>query len=244
MFVALDTSTLTLALALVERGAERTIAVEEEAIGPPLKQSDMLPGALMRLLERHAVALQSLEGIAVGLGPGSFTGLRIGLATAKALAYAAGLKIAGASSLAAIALAGPEGVPLLPCAVARQGELYVGSYQRTGESLVQVVPEEALSPEQLTRVLQTREGAIALGPAIGAYRAELQSRGVSAERLLEEPRFPSALAIAKLTSFPQKQDLQAIFALEPHYVRSSEAERNPAFPPLPGPPPSARILDH
>src|SRR5262249_57625490 len=128
MFVALDTSTLTLSLALVERDGRRTVAVEEEALGPPRKQSDMLPAAIIELLKRHRVALDALEGIAVGLGPGSFTGLRIGLATAKALAYAKGLRVAGASSLAAVALAGPEGGPLFPCPLPRQRELSSASY--------------------------------------------------------------------------------------------------------------------
>jgi len=243
MFVALDTSTLTLSLALVEREGRRTVAVEEEALGPPRKQSDMLPAAIIELLKRHRVALDALEGIAVGLGPGSFTGLRIGLATAKALAYAKGIRVAGASSLAAVALAGPEGVPLFPCAVARQGELYVGFYRRAGDVLEQTAPEEAITPEQLARLLEERQDAIALGPAIQSYRAELGSRGVPAGRLMDEPHHPSALAIAKLTTFPSERTLAAIFALEPHYVRASEAERNPAFPPQPGPPPSARILE-
>ena len=243
MFVALDTSTLTLSLALVERAGQRTVALEEEALGPPRKQSDMLPGAIIELLGRHRVALGALEGIAVGLGPGSFTGLRIGLATAKALAYAAELKVAGASSLAAIALAGPEGVPLFPCAVARQGELYVGSYRRAGDTVEQTAAEEAMSPEQLARLLEARQNTIALGPAIQSFGAGLRSLGVPADRLMGEPHYPSALAIAKLTTFPPERALAAIFALEPHYVRSSEAERNPAFPPQPGPPPSARILE-
>jgi len=243
MFVALDTSTLTLSRALVERAGRRTVAGEAEARGPPRTQSDLLPAAIIELLKRHRVALDALEGIAVGLGPGSFTGLRIGLATAKALAYAKGIRVAGASSLAAVALAGPEGVPLFPCAVARQGELYVGFYRRAGDVLEQTAPEEAITPEQLARLLEERQDAIALGPAIQSYRAELGSRGVPAGRLMDEPHHPSALAIAKLTTFPSERTLAAIFALEPHYVRASEAERNPAFPPQPGPPPSARILE-
>src|SRR5262249_41272973 len=229
MFVALDTSTLTLSLALVERAGHRTVALEEEALGPPRKQSDMLPGAIIELLGRHRVALGALEGIAVGLGPGSFTGLRIGLATAKALAYAAELKVAGASSLAAVALAGPEGVPLFPCAVARQGELYVGSYRRAGDTVEQTAAEEAMTPEQLARLLAAHHAAIALGPAIQSFGAELRSLGVPDGRLMDDPHHPSALAIAKLISFPPERTLAAIFALEPHYVRSSEAERNPAF---------------
>jgi tRNA threonylcarbamoyladenosine biosynthesis protein TsaB len=243
VFVALDTSTLTLSLALIERADGRTVAREQLALGPPRKQSEMLPSAVKELLERHGLALKSLEGIAVGLGPGSFTGLRIGLATAKALAYAANLKIAGASSLAAIALEGPEGALLLPCSVVRQGELYVGFYGRRGEALEQTEPEKAMTPAQLAGILEAREDRIALGPAIASYRAELESLGAPAARLLSDPQYPSALAIARLTVFPAAQDLKELFALEPHYIRSSEAERNPAFPPLPGPPPSARILD-
>jgi len=243
VLIALDTSTLTLSLALVERADGRLVAVEQQALGPPRKQSEMLPAAIVELLQRHGQALNSLEGIAVGLGPGSFTGLRIGLATAKALAYAANLKIAGASSLAAIAMEGPEGALLLPCNVVRQGELYVGSYRRRKDALEQTEPDRTMTPAQLAALLAPSADRIALGPAIRSYQAELESLGAPARQLRVEPEYPSALAIAKLTVFPAAQDLKELFALEPHYIRSSEAERNPAFPPLPGPPPSARILD-
>jgi len=243
MFVALDTSTLTLSLALVKREGAGAVALEQLAMGPPRKQSEMLPGVVMDLLARHDIALKALEGFAVGLGPGSFTGLRIGVATAKALAYAAQLKIAGVSSLASVALDGPEGVMLLPTAVARQSELYVGFYRRQGDTVEQIEPEQAMTPAQLAEILKERADAVALGPGIIPYQAELQSLGAPGKRLLTEPAHPSALAIAKLAVFPVAQDLAALFALEPHYVRSSEAERNPAFPPLPGAAPAARILD-
>jgi tRNA threonylcarbamoyladenosine biosynthesis protein TsaB len=243
VLIALDTSTLTLSLALVERADGRLVAVEQQALGPPRKQSEMLPAAVLDLLQRHGLMLKSLEGIAVGLGPGSFTGLRIGLATAKALAYAANLKIAGASSLAAIAMEGPEGALLLPCSVVRRGELYVGFYRRGKDALEQTEPERTMTPAELAGLLSASGDRIALGPAIRSYQAELESLGAPATQLRLEPEHPSALAIAKLTVFPAAQDLKELFALEPHYIRSSEAERNPAFPPLPGPPPSARILD-
>jgi tRNA threonylcarbamoyladenosine biosynthesis protein TsaB len=242
VFIALDSSTLTLSLALVDRTPAGTSIREEVSYGPPQKQSEMLPGRIAELLDRHGLTLPAVEGIAVGLGPGSFTGLRIGLSTAKALAYAAGIKIAGVSSLAAMAGEGPEGQLLLPTAVARQRELYLGFYRRTREHLESVRAEQAMTPDQLAALLAESQDALAFGPGIEANAQELASLGASTDRLRAGPSHPSAAWIAKLASFPTVQDLNALFSLEPHYIRPSEAERNPAFPPLPGPPPTPRIL--
>lgn len=244
MLLALDTSTLTLSLALVTRGAGgRLEAVEERSYGPPRKQSELLPEAVGALLSRHGVALEQLEGICLGLGPGSFTGLRVGLATAKALAYAGGLRLAGASSLAAVAIEGPEDALLVPCAVARQDELYIGLYRRRGDEVERVEPEQAVTPAALAALLASRPGAMALGPALREYRPKLEALGAPPERLLDAPAWPSALAIARLARLPESFDLQALFALEPSYIRASEAERNPRFPPLPGPPPTSRFRE-
>jgi len=243
MFLALDSSTLTLSLALVEGRGPGVRLVEGVDHGPPRKVSQMLPGAVTELLERHRVRLESLEGIAVGLGPGSFTGLRVGLATAKGLAYAAGIPLCGVGSLAAAALEGPEGVPLLPCAVARKGELYVGRFARRGLELDRVAPEEAIPPAELASWMQKEPASVALGPAIAEYRGELLALGVAPGRLLGAAPWPPALDVARLAALPEKLDLQALFALEPYYVRPSEAERNPKFPPLPGPAPVARIKE-
>jgi tRNA threonylcarbamoyladenosine biosynthesis protein TsaB len=244
MLLALDTSTLTLSLALVERtegGGVR--ALEHHVVGPPHKQSEVLPGVIGELLARHGVKLGELEGLVVGLGPGSFTGLRIGLSAAKALAYAAGLKLVGASSLAALALEGPEDVPLYCLAVARKDDLYLGVYRRRGSEVEALAPEDAFAPEEIARRLLAEPQALALGPALADYRAALEAHGVPASRLLPGPLFPSAVALAQLARIPETQAMEAVFALEPHYVRTSGAERNPAFPPLPGPEPTSRLKE-
>ncbi|WP_338867395.1 tRNA (adenosine(37)-N6)-threonylcarbamoyltransferase complex dimerization subunit type 1 TsaB [Myxococcus stipitatus] len=243
MFLALDTSTLTMSLALVERGPDGVRAVEHLVVRPPVKQSEALPGVVGELLARHGTRLADLEGLVVGLGPGSFTGLRIGLATVKSLAYAASLKVAGASSLAALALEGPEDVPLYCLAVARKDDLYLGAYVRRGGAVEALEPETAMSPQDVAARMAAEPGAVALGPALVDYRAALVSHGVSAERLLTGHDFPSAVALARLARFPEVFSLQALFAMEPHYVRASEPERNPKFPPLPGPAPTARLKD-
>lgn len=243
MFLVLDTSTLTLSLALVEQVGEDSRPLEHVVVGPPQKQSEVLPGLIGELLARHGLKLAELEGLAVGLGPGSFTGLRIGLATMKALAYATGLKVAGASSLAAVALEGPEGPPLFCLAVARKDDLYLGAYRRHGRSVEALEPETAMSPEEVAARMAAQPEALALGPALADYRAALEAAGVAPHRLLMGPAYPSAVELARLVRFPETQSLEALFALEPHYVRASEPERNPKFPPLPGPAPTARLKE-
>lgn len=243
MYLALDSSTLTLSLALVERRGDDVQVLEHLVVAPPRKQSEALPGVVGELLSRHGVTLGALEGLVIGLGPGSFTGLRIGLSCVKGLAYAAGLKVAGASSLAAVALEGPEGPPLFALAVARKDDLYLGAYRRTGSRVEALGPEEAMSPEEVARRMATEPAALALGPALPEYRAALERLGVSPSRLLDAPTFPSAVALSRLARPPETQSLEALFALEPHYVRASAPELNPKFPPLPGPAPTARLKE-
>ncbi len=178
----------------------------------------------------------------VGLGPGSFTGLRIGLATVKGLAYARRLGVAGASSLAALALEGPEDMPLAAVAVARRGELYVGRYRRTRLRVETLAPEEAWTEAELARWLASEPEARVLGPAVHEAAGH-RAAGVPAALVLAEPRRSLGVGGGAARRAAAAFDLQALSALEPHYVRASEAERNPKFPPLPGPAPAARIRD-
>lgn len=241
MLLGIDTSTLTLSLALVRRDGDAFVDVERVEVGPPKKQSEILPGAVGELLARHSLKVKDLEGIAVGLGPGSFTGLRIGLSTVKALAYAAQLKVSGVSSLAAAAADGPENVPLFVIAVARVNDLYLGRYRRSGAQVEKLGEEEALSPEELKARLDAEPTAILIGPAAFEYGPKLVGLGLSASRVQNVGAVPSASALVRLASFPAAYDEKAVFALEPHYIRSSGAEMNPKFPPLPGVDPVARI---
>src|SRR5678815_476999 len=179
MIVALDSSTLTLSLAVGRPGEAQPLAAER--LGPPAKMSDLLPAALLELLRRGGLSLDEVRGFAVGLGPGSFTGLRIGLATVKGLAYGRRLGVAGASSLAALALEAPEDVPLAVVAVARRGELYLGRYRRTGDRVEALAPEEACTEAELARWLSGEPEARVIGPAVHDARPALVSAGVPEE---------------------------------------------------------------
>jgi tRNA threonylcarbamoyladenosine biosynthesis protein TsaB len=183
------------------------------------------------LLQAEGLEIPDLGGFAVGLGPGSFTGLRIGLATWKGLAYANKRPIAGASSLAAMALAAaPDAGPgalLVPLLDAKKGEVYAGFYQVTEGGIVEVADDAALPPAALAARVDAlaREGArpLALGEGLRAFPDAL----AAVPRLGTEVAAPSALAVATLVGdrlAGASYDAQALFALEPRYVRPSEAE--------------------
>jgi tRNA threonylcarbamoyladenosine biosynthesis protein TsaB len=242
LVAALDTATLALSCALVELGpgraeriadrTEHTVAKAAAAASTVRGHSARLPGALQDLLVATDHRLADVEGYAIGIGPGSFTGLRIGLATWKGLAYASRRPIAGASSLAAMALAAAAdaapGTLLVPLLDAKKGEVYAGFYRVSGEGVEAVLPEAALPPGALAARLATLPaggpGAVGFGEGYAAHRGALEA---SLPPLSTGVVAPPAFAIARLAAprlLGAAFDLQALFALEPHYVRASEAE--------------------
>ncbi|PZR13539.1 MAG: tRNA (adenosine(37)-N6)-threonylcarbamoyltransferase complex dimerization subunit type 1 TsaB [Archangium gephyra] len=235
MLVSLDTSTLTLSLALLNAAGE---VVEHRLVGPPKRQSEVLPGEVESLLAAHGKTLRDVTGFVTGLGPGSFTGLRIGLSTIKGLAYALKVPAVGASSLAALAHEAGAG-KWFACAVVKKGELYVGRY----DGALLVKPEYSLTVAQLAEELKATPDAKMIGPALTDYRGPLEALGVSASSFADGPLIPSAVSLAKLVTLPASYVAQAVFALEPHYLRGSGAEENPKFPPLPGVEPRARLKE-
>ncbi len=240
MLLSLDTSCLTTSLALI---ADDGSVIEEFAEGPPRKQSVMLPEIIVTLLERHAVKLSQIDGYVVGLGPGSFTGLRIGLSTIKGLAYALKKPAAGVSSLKALALQKMQSSAVdqvFATAMVKRGEVYLGHYRRLGATVESVEPETSLTLDQLAERLRST-GTLMIGPAVPEVRDALISLGISAAQF-SEPYVPSAAALASLATLPPFSK-EALFALEPHYLRGSGAEENPKFPPLVGVEAKARLKE-
>jgi tRNA threonylcarbamoyladenosine biosynthesis protein TsaB len=248
LVAALDTATLTLSCALLDVPAQGPPRVRRElterapglpaggakkpapeARRPPAGHGARLPGALQELLLAEGLDLSAVEGYAVGLGPGSFTGLRIGLATWKGLAYANQRPIAGTSSLAAMAMAAapaaPPGAVLVPLLDAKKGEVYAGFYRAQDGSVRAVEPEMALSPGALVDVAARLPGtALAFGEGYAAFAAALEGRLARLSTEVDTPTAPAVAALAACKLAGAAFDRQALFALEPHYVRKSEAE--------------------
>ncbi len=241
LVAAVDSATLTLSCALVEidgGGAVRLVADRTDRAppkaatsGPAGGHSVRLPGALADLLAADGRQLRDVEAYAIGLGPGSFTGLRIGLATWKGLAYANRRPIAGVSSLAAMALdaaaAAQEGALLVPLLDARKGEVYAGFYRAVAGGAEAAAPDAALSPGALAERVAVLEPARERRHGFGEGHAAFPALAEALPLLAAGPATPSAMAVARLAA-PRLRgaayDAQALFALEPQYVRASEAE--------------------
>lgn len=98
-----------------------------------------------------------------------------------------------------------------------------------------------MTVDAFAALMKERPSAIALGPGMVDYASKLQEAGIAAERLLTTIKFPRAALLAQFAKMPETYDQQTVFAMEPHYIRSSGAEDNPKFPPLVGVPATARL---
>ncbi|HET6692366.1 MAG TPA: tRNA (adenosine(37)-N6)-threonylcarbamoyltransferase complex dimerization subunit type 1 TsaB [Miltoncostaeaceae bacterium] len=189
---ALDTSTASPALALV--GDDGPVA--ELWLAPE-------PGAGRRVLEAVHGLLASvgatppdLDGIVVGVGPGGFTGLRIGLATALGLGQALGIPVTGASSLEALALGvaevAPPGALVVPVLDARRRELFAAAYRSAaGDALEELAAPQAIAPGDLADLLDGLgepawiggDGVPAAGGALDGPGRTLLAPGARASRV-------------------------------------------------------------
>ncbi len=222
LVLALDTSSLALSCALCELapGAPPTV-LAEVLIEPPTRHGDVLPGALWSLLAQAGRRPEELGGLAAGIGPGSFTGLRVGLACAKSLAYARRLPLAGCSSLQALALSheAPEGVLVVPTLEARRDELYARVEGR--EAVYRPAPLVAMLRANLNErsFRLVGPGAAACRPSLLAAGAEEGWFGAAGPPLA---RWVAAACAEQLES--ARYDRDAVFAFSPNYVQASMAE--------------------
>ena len=232
--LAIDTATFTASAAVVDVGADgaATVIVAADFTTQSAGHGEGLVPHLAALLAQAGITLASIDAFAVGAGPGSFTGLRIGLATAKGLAFATDRPLWLASSLAALAwdlgaaLADGDATLLIAALDARRHEIYVGCYRRSGPGVVAVGPERVLPPAALTAMLAEvdPDGGPALigGDALAVHAAALAELPARVVRRPDIRPTPSAIAVAVVAATGPRLDALAHGA--PAYIRPSEAE--------------------
>ncbi|MCL6634424.1 MAG: tRNA (adenosine(37)-N6)-threonylcarbamoyltransferase complex dimerization subunit type 1 TsaB [Peptococcaceae bacterium] len=188
---------------------------------------NLLP-MIKEVLEDAGIDRRSLAGIAVSGGPGSFTGLRIGMATAKALAQVWAMPVVGISTLEALAfpLAG-HGNLVCPVLNARKNEVYAAVYDCAGELPACLGGPMAVHPEKLVELLLKFQRAVTFtGDGVqvyaGCFKAGLGGMARFAPRSAGFPR-GAAVAELGLTALREGRGV-APAALRPEYIRPSGAE--------------------
>jgi tRNA threonylcarbamoyladenosine biosynthesis protein TsaB len=220
--LAVDTATKTCAAAIVDNGEP----VAEIIVDQGKTHTRILMKIISDMLSSAGMRTTDIDGLAVTIGPGSFTGLRIGLATVKGLALSRGKPIAGISTLDALAAPVSKRTGQI-CAMldARRGEVYTALYRCGVSGLIQEGPARAASPEQALAgisgpVLFVGDGALAYKDRI---LAELGDKACFAEPGQHMIR---ASAVGKLgTELIIAGKSFDAFTLVPLYLRRSDAEK-------------------
>jgi tRNA threonylcarbamoyladenosine biosynthesis protein TsaB len=194
LILAFDTATEVATSALVSDG---------EVLGERSSTAVRLLEDLDALLRQAGAHTREVEGLAVGIGPGSFTGIRIGLATARGLVLALGTPAAGVSTLAALAAGAPGAVPVID---ARRGEIFVLEDEQP-----RVLQPAAFRPSP---------GTICVGSGAVRHRPVLEAAGAEVPPDRDERHQPRARFHATLA-----HDFGPVEALAPLYLRVPDADR-------------------
>jgi tRNA threonylcarbamoyladenosine biosynthesis protein TsaB len=216
LVLALDTTTRAGSSAIARDG----LVLYEQASDETRPQAARLPGDLMMLLDRERLALRDVDVFAVATGPGSFTGLRIGIATMQGLAFAAGKPLIGVSALDALAAIGGGG-RVATWVDAWRGEVYAALYDGGRE----VEPPTVEAPPAILTRLPSIGYTLFIGDGARAHAAAIDAALDGAARVAEPPVPLLAGTIATLASDAARAgELPPPHAIRPLYVRRPDAE--------------------
>lgn len=223
--LVLDSSGLVASVALIED--DRLIA--EYTTGNKLTHSQTLLPMLDEVTKMTSFNIESIDAIAVAMGPGSFTGLRIGAATAKGLGFALHKPIIPVPTVDGLAyqLFGTAHL-ICPMMDARRKQVYTGFYRFCGADMEVVKGQCAQSVEDtLAQLKEYKEPVIFLGDGVPVYRKEIEEAmgedAIFAPAHANRQRAGAVGALAEV--YYQKGIWQSADAFAPEYLRKSQAER-------------------
>lgn len=236
--LGIDTATPTASVALVDEGrlvlevthpnGDQKVAAKAGAARS--NHAEIILPLVDQVLKSTGLEMRELCALAVSIGPGSFTGLRIGLSTVKGLAYGWGVSVVGVSTLnaAAARVTDWEGL-VCPFLDARKKEVYAAIFRKHAEGLERLTDDLVSTPQAVLRHIVSLEASglcLLIGDGIDGYRESI--RGFLGDRatLTLGEGYPSiACAVARLASDRlRKSEMDPIGPLVPLYLRPSEAE--------------------
>lgn len=225
--LGIETATPVGSVALVDGRGLRA----EFRLAAPRVYTEALIGEVARLLREESLRLEDLDGYAISIGPGSFTGIRVGLATVKGLARACPKPTAVVSTLEALAWQGrqmPNRDGRLLCSVldARQQHVFAALYRWEGEALRCIMPPAAMRPEALRDLIV--EPTLFLGPGADLYPMLWESPGALGRDASPGAIPCSAAAVAECGAEQLRNgEGRAASGVVPMYLRRAVAVPHP-----------------
>lgn len=221
LVLGIETSTPVSSVALVtEQGVIAAISLSRGR-----GHAEFLAPAIKLLCEQAELSLSQVSGIAVGLGPGLFTGMRVGIATAKGLSLSLNAPIIGIPSLDLLAYdVRYTSRTICACIDARRGEVFSALYRQVPGGIQRVGEYGVYAPEKLAGELEARgEEVLFVGNGALLYRGVLPQRRADYASIARA--FPSAVALAEL-SLPRfiREDTDSVHELEPLYLRKADVQ--------------------
>src|SRR5512135_3257648 len=220
--LSIETSTMLGGVAVLDGEAG---LIAETRLNVKTTHSERLMTVIDGVLKQSELGMEAIDAFAVANGPGSFTGLRIGLSTAKGLSFATGKPIVTVPTLEAFAYNFPY-CPWPVCLMldARKGEVYAAVFRWEGGAFLRVVEDTSIKTEDLLRkfdqiVMFAGEGAALYKPVITEVMKE-RAVFASPEKMVPSPANVAVLGISKA----ERGEFADTLAAVPRYIRKSEAE--------------------
>lgn len=221
--LAFDTSNRCLSVAICEDDN----LLGETTINTQLHHSEELMPAIDHLFKMTKLTIDQIDRIVVAQGPGSYTGIRIAVTTAKTLAWTLNKELVGVSSLATIAanVDSHENLPIVPLFNARRNNVFAGIYRWENNKLMNIMPDTHISiADLIAQVIKMNTPMIFVGD-VASFTDELQAKlGTQALFTDSKLNLPSARVLASLGI--KMAPLTDIHHFVPKYLRRTEAENN------------------
>ena len=221
--LGIETSTPQTTVAL---GSERGI-VAAGLLSTGSGAHELIVPEIAHLLAIAELPLSQIGGVAVGLGPGLFTGMRVGIATAKTLAQALSAPIVGLASLDVVTFSVRYCRRLISAVIdAKRREVFYAFYRPVPGGVARQTDFAVAPADRLMAELEaTREDILLVGNGALVYRRELEEAGSHVEFASPAYSFPAATALVEL-AIPrfEREEFDRVFDVQPYYVRKSDAE--------------------
>lgn len=221
--LGLDTSTLMTTCAVIDEGR----LLGEYSLSQDMSHSEKLVPMIKEMLDSVSLKIKDIDLFAVSIGPGSFTGLRIGMATIKAFAHLADKPVVGISTLEALAYNLPFNKIVVPMIDARRNRVYTGIYTWEDGILKTIKEPDVIEITELLSILEDYESLVVNGNGATMHKDLIR------ETLKEKVKFSTAgqnackaASICELAMVKYKEGIvDDYFTMAPDYLRESQAQR-------------------